>query len=91
MANEFGGIGYNREAGFPASIEAYSIGLGVNIHLEKKDHDENESSLKPQEVQTNSQSRAISSSSCLKKRKLKQANLLDFFVTPRKQRKFDHK
>ena len=91
MPNEFGGIGYNREAGFPALIEACCIGLGVNIHLEKKDHDENESSLKPQEAQTNSQSSVISNPTCLKKRKLKQAKLPDFFATPCNQRKFDHK
>ena len=90
MPNKFGGTGYNREAGFPALLEACSIGLGVNIHLEKKEHNNNESSLKPQEAQTKSQSSAISSPSCSKKRKLKQANLLHFFATPRKQRKFDH-
>ena len=33
MPNEFGGIGYNREAGFSALIEACSIFLGVNIPL----------------------------------------------------------
>ena len=75
MPKEFGGIGYNREAGFPTLIEACSIGLGVNIHLEKKDHDNKKLSLKPQEAQMKSQSSVISSPSCSKKRKLKQVNL----------------
>ena len=98
MPNEFGGIGYNREAGFPALVEACSIGLSENVHVEKKDHDSNELNLNKPQAPAKSQSRPLidiskknSNPSCSKKRKLKQANLLDLFAPSNKQCKRDHK
>ena len=78
MPNEFGGTGYNRDAGLPALVEACSIGLGENIHVEKKDHDSNELNLNKPQAPAKSQSSAlidiskkISTPSCSKKEEVK--------------------
>ena len=85
-------------AGFPALVEACSIGLSENVHVEKKDHDSNELNLNKPQASAKSQSRPLidiskknSNPSCSKKRKLKQVNLLDLFAPSNKQCKRDHK
>ena len=81
LPNAYGGIGYNRVSGFPALLEACSLGLGTDAKNEKANVN------KPAQKETSSSSKisrvfdGIVSPMSAKKRKLRQTNLMDLFRT----------
>ena len=87
LPNAYGGIGYNRVSGFPALLEACSLGLSTDAKNEKATMN------KPAQKETSSSSKIsrvfdrIVSPMSAKKRKLRQTNLMDLFRTPSKKAK----
>ena len=87
LPNAYGGIGYNRMSGFPALLEACSLGLCIGARNEKANVN------KPARKETSSSSKisrffnGIVSPMSARKRKLKQTNLMDLFRTPSKKPK----
>ena len=82
LPNAYGGIGYNRVSGFPALLEACSLGLGIDARIEKANVD----NLAQKEISSSRNitrvfDRVVSPMS-RKKRKSRQTNLMDLFRTP---------
>ena len=99
MPNAYGGVGYSREVGFPALVEACSLGLGATVQREKREpieqtFDVTKAQAPSEKIQPSTLSCVtplIPSSTSSKKRKLRQTNLLSLFNTPSKKVKHDYK
>ena len=96
MPNLYGTIGYSREMGLPALVEACSLALGADVGNEKTARRETFDRIKaqssPEKLQydkfLNAQSK-VSSPMNSKKRKLRQTSLLRLFNASSKKTKHD--
>lgn len=99
MPNAYGGVGYSRAVGFPALVEACSLGLGGTVKSENREPIEQTCdatkaltpSEKIQPCTLSCVTPMIPSSKSSRKRKLRQTNLLSLFNTPSKKVKHDYK
>ena len=96
--NAYGGIGYSGEVGFPALVQACSLGLGDNVSIENLTWREKafvgEKSTAGREKLCSSRISNDPSKKpavkCTKKRKLRQTSLLQLFHAPSKKGRHDH-
>ena len=87
LPNAFGGIGYNRQSGFPALVEACALGLCTDAQDAESNMNTPVQFEKSRLSKISHTFDKISSPMISKKRKLRQINLMDFFRTPAKKPK----
>ena len=87
LLNAFGGIGYNRESGFPALVEACALGLSANSQDAKSNMNKPAQCEKSSLSKINHTFDKIPSPMFSKKRNLRQTNLMDLLRKPAKKPK----